>query len=122
MPSAASLHQRKAGQRPVEADARVRVGALRAAERLLNDVARGAEVSQVGERVAEVGREADLRGGVLRRLLPHLGEAALEELDGALGPAERRIGAGERREDVGVCQRRDRFLRERVSSCPTASP
>src|SRR5439155_15264275 len=66
-----------------------------------------------GERVAEIRRKPDLRRGILGRLLAHLGEAALEKLDGALRPAERRVGTSERREDVRVCQRRDGAFRER---------
>jgi hypothetical protein len=93
---------RDAAERPVEADPRVRVGDVGAAlERFLQHIVGALEVAHVGERVAEVGREADVRGVVIRPRLRRLREATLEDLDRLRRHPGVRVGAAERREHVG---------------------
>ena len=105
----AALEIGEPSERPVEPNARVGVGhRVCLVERRVEHGLGALEVAEVGERVAEVGREANLRGEVFRRILAHLGQAALENLDGTVGPAGGGVSAAERREDVGPATRRDR--------------
>src|SRR5207302_10904219 len=78
-----SLHQREPGQRPVEADTRVGIGRLlRSPECLADNGLRPSELAEVGERVAQIGGEANFGADVCRSLGLYLGQAVLEQLDG----------------------------------------
>src|SRR5207253_10284180 len=88
-----------------QAHARVWIGCLPGGVECRLDHRLGAlEVAHVGERVAEVGAEADACSAVLRWQLV---EAVLEELDRAPRLADGRVRATERRVDVGSGRRRD---------------
>jgi hypothetical protein len=104
-----TLDPGQAGQRPIEPDARIRVPQrLGLVEDAVEDRLCALEVAEVGEGVAEVGREPDARGDVVRRMLGDVGQAALEDVDGLVGPPARRVGPPEAREHVGPRGRRER--------------
>ena len=105
----AALKIGEPSQRPVEPHARVGVGhCVCLVERRVEHILGALEVAEVRERVAEVGREANLCGQVFRRILAHLGQAALENLDRTVRPAGGGISPAQRGEDVGPATRRDR--------------
>ena len=85
----------------MQAHARVRVrDLLRTPERLLEHFPRAAEVADVAEGVAEVRGESNLGRRVVGTFLLQTTEAFLEELDGPLWLAKRRVALTERRVDV----------------------
>ena len=106
-----ALVPREAAERPVDAHLRVRVDeGLHLGEDVVEDALGAVEVAEVGEREAEVGREADARREVGRGLLLDHGDAALEELRGVGGASRHRVRAAQRPEDVGSQRRRDVVL------------
>src|SRR5439155_109280 len=89
-------------ERPEEPDPRVPVGdRVRLLEDAVEHVLGSLEIAEIGQRVAQVRGEPDLRRQVLRLDLLELREAVLEDLDSAPGLPARRVGVAEGCKDVG---------------------
>src|SRR4051794_28548559 len=76
-------------------------------ERVFEDALRPAEVAHVAERVAQVSREPNLVGRVVRIFLRDTREASLEELYGPLRLAEGRVALAQGCVNVGSLGRGD---------------
>src|SRR5207302_8139994 len=61
------------------------------------------------QRVTEVGRKADVRGGVVRGVLPYILQTGPEEVDGSSRVTECRIAAPQCFVDVRPARRRQRL-------------
>ena len=105
----------KARLRPVEPHARVGIRALgHPRESVPHRGLRAGDVVLVGERVAEIGREADVCDGVVGLLVGEPLEAGAEQRDGLVRLSVHRVRAAERREQVGLRRRRGVDARERA--------
>jgi CheY-like chemotaxis protein len=106
------LKPAQARERPVEANACVGVGdSLGVGQRVVEDALGTSEIAKIRQRVAEVGREADVRGVVVRRLLLYRVEAGREEVDRAASVPERRVAAAESLVDIRPAGRSERLRR-----------
>ena len=100
-----SVRPSRVARRPSDQKSRTRVygSAASAVIRELGQQVLGAlELAVVCERVAEVRRVPDFARAVDRLLRAYVRQATVEELDGAGGAAEVRVGAPERGVDVVV--------------------
>ena len=109
------LLERDPPERPVEPDARVAVGDLLGAREHLGDHGfRALELAEVGERVAEIGAEADARREVLRGVVRELLQAELEELHGFLGRPSCGVHVPQGQVHVGPRSRGDEARADRL--------
>ena len=109
----AALHLRQPRQRPVQADAHVRIVVARVfRERLAQHLLRALEVARVAQRVAQIDPVARPQRCVVGREKCHLFEAVAIELDRTLDLPQRAVRASECCEDVVAVERRRALERE----------
>src|SRR5258705_1932579 len=109
----AKLVQTREG--PVEPDPRVRVCDLVGlGERALEHSLRTTEITEVAQRVAQIGRKPNLIHRVFRAFLRNTSQAALKEVDGPLRLAEGRVALAERCVDVRPLRRREEIRADRL--------